>query len=221
LNTGTGFKTFVRVFLIATLTALIVRLCVVEDYRIASTSMYPTLWQGDLVFVVKSAYNLRIPFSSYEIFKFRRPKVGEVVAFSLPDRGIQTFVKRVVGVEGDRIEIKEGVLHVNGIAAVYQPFREEASEKPADTLGERTWEDLGGGTLHQIQWDSKETKNYGPVDVPPGHFFAMGDNRPASVDSRVWGPVPYSCLKGQVKLVWLSVGAEKGIRQDRIGYWVK
>lgn len=181
-------KFFSRLFFIATLSALLVRLFFIEDYRIKSNSMFPTLWVGDLTFVSKLAFNIRVPFSTYEIIKFKRPDRNEVVAFTLPDKGNDTFVKRVVGLEGDTIQIKDNQLLVNG-EVVTNPFPQDNSPVP----------------------------NYGPVDVPKDHFFAMGDNRADSIDSRKWGPVPYSCLKGRVVLVWLSLADNGTPRPGRFG----
>ncbi len=185
-------KFFSRLFLIATLSALLVRLFLVEDYRIKSNSMFPTLWVGDLTFVSKSAFNIRVPFSTYEIIKFKRPDRNEVVAFTLPDKGNDTFVKRVIGLDGDVIAIKNNQLLVNG-AVVPSPFMQ----------------------------DSQLVPDYGPVDVPKDHFFAMGDNRADSIDSRKWGPVPYSCLKGRVVMVWLSLADNGTLRADRFGTIVR
>lgn len=171
--------------------------------------MSPNILTGDLVFISKSAFNLRLPFSTYEVVKFSRPQRTEVVAFSLPERGTDTFVKRVVGLEGDRIEIKGGVLYLNNSPAEY-----DLSENK-----DYSYETLAGRPKYLIQTGTAAMSDYGPVDIPKNHFFAMGDNRTESIDSRVWGPVPYSCLKGKVKLVWLSV-TSAGIRPERFGVWV-
>jgi len=205
-----GLKTFFKLFVLSTIVALGVRLFLLEDYRIASNSMYPGILAGDLVFISKSAFNLRLPFSTYEVVKFKRPLRTEVVAFSLPDRGGDTFVKRVVALEGDRVEIKAGLLYVNGTLAKH------ALVQPSDSLA---YENILEGQPYLIQVD-KNLGDYGPVDIPKDHFFALGDNRLDSIDSRVWGPVPCSCLKGRVKLVWLSLSNEGAIRTERIGVWV-
>src|SRR5438045_801749 len=86
--------------------ALTVRFLFIEDYRVVSNSMSPILVQGDLVVVYKWSFNLRFPFSNYEIVRWRAPALGEVVAFSLPERATETFVKRVVAVEKDKVEVK-------------------------------------------------------------------------------------------------------------------
>jgi signal peptidase I len=180
-------KNIIKAFVIATVTALTVRLFIIEDYRIASDSMQPGLLKGDLILVSKAAFNLRLPFSNFELARTGAPKRSEVVAFTVPDQGADTFIKRVVALAGDKIEIKDGVLWLNG----------NAQEENDSIIGKEAM------------------ANYGPVDVPAEHFFVLGDNRSESIDSRQWGPIPYSCLKGRVALVWLSVGSEGVLRPQR------
>ena len=199
---------FVRMFIVATAIALAVRLFVVEDYRIVSDSMAPGLLGGDLVFVSKSAFNLRLPFSTYELARLRTPRRGEVVAFTLPDRGGQTFVKRVVALEGDKVSMRENRLEVNGVFAGYRTEADALLETNAD------------GVTYPVAGGKATAKDYGPVEIPAGHFFALGDNRADSVDSRSWGPVPLSCLKGRVALVWLSLDDAGHLRRGRAGLWV-
>lgn len=197
-------KNILKAFVVATVTALTVRLFIIEDYRIASDSMRPGLLKGDLILVSKAAFNLRLPFSTFELARTGRPQRSEVVAFSVPDQGSDTYIKRVVAVSGDKVEIKEGVLWVNSVA--YQYRKTEGTEE--------VWEENPSGQSYRIV-PNQGSENYGPVDVPPDHFFVLGDNRLESVDSRQWGPVPYSCLKGRVALVWLSVGTEGALRPQR------
>lgn len=200
------------VFIMASAVALFVRLFVLEDYRIVSSSMSPGLLKGDLVFVTKSTFNLRLPFSTYELFRFRSPRRGEVVAFTLPGKDGMTYVKRVVALGGDRFEVREGRIFVNGTAAVYSPVGEARSIAPSDGL---LWESLAEGERHQVREDPES--DYGPIDIPKDHFFAMGDNRPESVDGRSWGPVPQASLKGRVARVWMSLDDTGSIRPGRAG----
>ncbi len=182
----------------ATATALFVRVFIIEDYRIASNSMFPNLEIGKLIFVSKSSFSLKLPFSSYEVIKFSRPKRSEIVAFSLPEKGHMTYVKRVVALAGDRVEIKSGNLYVNGELAKYQktsPSERQLAESDSNIV---QVEQLLETKPYKILIEKDKLPNYGPIDIPPNHFFALGDNRLESVDSRSWGPVPYSYLKGKV-----------------------
>lgn len=206
-------RSLLGVFFVATLVALAFRFVLLEDFRISSESMYPTLYHGDLVFVSKSAFNVRLPFTTYQLFTVRQPKRGEVVAFSLPESLLDTFVKRVVALEGDNVSIVDGVLKVNNVPAEYQQANEGSEGK--------IWMEQNPWAKYPVRLDRSKKIQYGPVDVPKDHFFALGDNREDSVDSRTWGPIPLSCLKGRVALVWLSVKPAGGLARDRIGLWVQ
>ncbi len=210
--TSERIKRYIGVFFWATAVALSVRLFLIEDYRVFSDSMSPGLLSGDLIFVNKSQFNVRVPFSAYEILKFRRPQRGEVVAFTLPDHGMETYVKRVVALEGDEVSIQDGVLFINGNRAGYGDLPNAGTHV--------RWESVEKGESYPVVWERSRIPNYGPVQVPQGHFFALGDNRIKSVDSRSWGPIPYSCLKGKVSLIWMSIGPE-GLRWSRTGTWVR
>lgn len=204
---STRLKSVLGIFFVATLSALLVRLFFLEDYRVASDSMYPNLLSGDLVFVNKLSYNVRFPFSSYEILRIRRPERGEVVAFTLPDRALSTYVKRIIGIEGDTIEIKSGSILVNGTSVKTESVKEK-SEWMIENVEQ---------TKYVVTKIPEKDTDYGPVEIPPNHFFVLGDNRADSVDSRNWGPIPLSYLKGKVGTVWISLASSGSVRSDRIG----
>lgn len=203
-----------KLFLVATLVALAVRLFLIENYRITSGSMLPNLLTGDLVLASKYDFALRIPFSIYELIRFRTPREGEIVALGLPSNAAATFVKRVVANEGDRVAIRKGELFVNEKAVSYLPIDSSAGIP-------RVYEQLPNGAVYDIQWDRANAPDFGPVDIPPGHFFVLGDNRNDSIDSRSWGPVPYSFLKGKVRFIWLSVDSPGKLRSGRSLRWVR
>jgi signal peptidase I len=186
-------KKILRTIGFVTVLAFGVRLLLVESFTIASESMAPGLHRGDWVLATKYDYNVHLPFSAFELVKFRRPSRGEVVVFSLPDHGIETFIKRVVGVSGDILAIKQGMVWVNGKPAAYVPALSASSSFVAELLPE--------AQPFKIQWEKTNREDYGPIDVPKDHFFALSDNRNDYSDSRTWGPVPYSCLAGRLKLV--------------------
>ena len=203
----------IKVFTLATIVAVCVRFFFIEDFRVVSDSMTPSLLPGDLVFISKSAYSLYIPFSNYEWFHVRRPKAFEIAAFNLPASNPDSFVKRVVALAGDRVEIRKGILKINGMAATYAPIKNGyAANAFLENWGQKSY---------PILWTPEKIPDYGPVDVPTNHFFALGDNRNNSLDSRSWGPVPYTCLKGKVGLVWASLDERGGFRPKRTGTWIQ
>jgi signal peptidase I len=192
-------KHFLLIFL-STFIALTLRFFLIEDFRVVSDSMLPTLLEGDLIFAWKPVYNLHFPFSNYEIIRIQSPSRGDVVLFSIPDKPLETFVKRVIAVEGDTLEIRNGEIQINGMALLQE---KQSGDTWVETLDGKRW---------NVVKDAKS--NFGPIDVPKEYFFAMGDNRHISWDSRTWGPIPFRCLKGKASLVWLSFGP-LGIRWDR------
>jgi signal peptidase I len=201
---GQRFGVLIKAFAVATLAALVLRAFVVEAFRIASPSMSPTLLVGDLVFVEKFVFGVRLPFSTYEVFSFRNPARGEVVAFTLPDRGLDVFVKRVVAVEGDTVEFRQGKLVLNGVEATYAKATKGFLERLP-----------GAGVELPLSSLTPEEFRFGPVAIPAGHFFALGDNREHSADSRDWGPVPLRCLRGRVGYIAFSVDPDRGLRPSR------
>lgn len=189
------YRRTIATFLIVTFAALVFRWLGLENLRLTSESMRPTFASGDFLTVVKAVYNIHLPFSTYELFVVRRPLPSEVVAFSLPEQGMEIFVKRVVALEGDSVTVKGGIVTVNGTALPQKPHASDA-----DNADEIRWESPPGGNpyLVRVAAEAAGMKDFGPVDVPRGHFFALGDNRAVAMDSRTWGPIPYSCLKGRI-----------------------
>jgi signal peptidase I len=216
---------FVGGFGKALLIALIIRTVLVEPYRIPSGSMLPTLQIGDQVFVNKFIYGVRIPFMNVVPFRIvRAPLRGDVIVFNNPQDESKDFIKRVVGLPGDTVEIIEGVIHINGQP---QTRKLESADfvvhNQDDTTGR--WfdqeevlysEDLGGvvhsALQHPMRMPGREHE--GPYTVPADSVFVMGDNRDNSADSRynlgVPGGgvayVPYGHIKGKAMVVWLSLG---------------
>jgi len=209
-----GIKTSIKIFLVATVVALSLRLFVIEGYRVVSDSMTPVLAWGDFVLVSKFSYSLKVPFSDYEIIKIRKPSHGEVVAFSLPDIRGAVYVKRVVALEGERVEIKDGQLTIQRTPAEHRTLSDGALD------GSFVEERIGNSHWFTVRITPEAKYHYGPVDVPPGHFFVLGDNRSDSRDSRVWGPVPFSSLKGRANFIWLSLTRTTGLQWDRMGKFI-
>jgi signal peptidase I len=154
---------------------------VVEAFKIPSGSMEDTLLEGDRMLVARFIYGIRLPFTESYILDFHKPEVGDVFVFKPPPgAGKQNLVKRIVGVSGDIIEIRNGDLYRNGRAVVGEDYVKRHALSPL------------------------REQNFGPVRVPPGHVFAMGDNRDLSKDSRAWGFVPVENIMGQTFLIYWS-----------------
>ncbi len=183
---------------------LMLRSFVVEPFQIPSGSMIPTLEVGDFILVNKYHYGLRLPVIGTKIMDNNEPQRGEVMVF-IPPHDPRYFIKRVVGLPGDRIEYENKILRVNG------------EQVDIDIVGETLIETAGGmrdGVLFneqlgvanhraQIVADDNRNSRRSSWVVPPGHYFMMGDNRDNSADSREWGPVPESNIVGKAFVIWM------------------
>lgn len=210
-------------FLVAIALALVVRWALFEAYVIPSPSMLPTLLVNDHIFVNKILYGMRVPFSEKWLLQWRHPERGEVVVFTLPgDRG-KYFIKRVIGLPGDRILYENGNLYVNEKLAertIPQNLREDwqwlrDADFPGDQdIGGRAlyvhWEERLGSHLYSVivRKDAVQPAAFGPITVPDGQYLVLGDNRDNSEDSRAWPQasrfVPRDLLIGRASVVWLS-----------------
>lgn len=185
---------WIRLVLFLTASALLIHVFVIDNVRVKSDSMLPTLWPGDYVLAYKLA---------------REPHLGDVIILNLPNSR-ELITKRVVGLEGDTISIYRGALIRNGETAEYLP--DQKIHFPAD--GDIRWETWANSFRSPVRL-TKRLKDFGPVKVPPGHFFALGDNRPDSVDSREWGSLPLSAMRGRLWAVLFSVDQNGGLRANR------
>jgi signal peptidase I len=229
---------FARAWGPAILAVLLIRTYIFEPFRIPSGSMVPTLLIGDHVLVNKSAYGLWLPWTGVdipivldklwtvprlELIDWGDPERGDIIVFRYPRDESLTYIKRVVAVSGDRVEVKNNQVVVNGefqdrdYKGTY-PFLDVQCH-PRDT--KRYVEDFGTGP-HEILTNLGTgglLANHREVLVPEGTVFVMGDNRDNSEDSRRWGIVRYDQIKGKAHLVWLSwdgcSGEYGGVRGSR------
>jgi signal peptidase I len=212
-----------------------------EAFRIPSGSMEPTLLVGDFLFVNKLRFGPHVPFTKYSLPGYASPKRGEVVVFTSPPQDLSiritpddvtpTLVKRIVGVAGDTLLMRHGQLTVNGtafrspnafvlddsLADVPQPIF--AWQHQIEIRGSRFGPPPATPSLHE----------WGPIVVPAGTYFMMGDNRDNSADCRYYGPVPRANMQGAPMFIYYSYDPERGmdyaraltaIRWRRIGHWI-
>lgn len=195
-------KSFFPIILIV----LLLRSFVVEPFRIPSASMMPTLLVGDFILVNKYAYGLRLPITNTKFVAAGAPARGDVVVFRYPVEPSLDYIKRVIGVPGDRIEYRDKMLYINGVRMDQELIGPYDGPMPGATL----WlEKLNDVQHHILRVPRQPAIDVPPrrsdaILVPPGHYFVMGDNRDNSNDSRFWGVVPEENLVGKAFFVWMS-----------------
>ncbi len=177
-------REYIEAILIALILALFIRTFVVQAFKIPSGSMLQTLLIGDHILVSKFIYGIKNPFSGSVLLPIKSPKRGDIVVFKYPKDPKLDYIKRVIATAGDTVEIRDKKVFINGIS-VEDPHGEfrnsrilSASESPRD--------------------------NYGPMTVPEGHLFVMGDNRDNSADSRFWGFVGLKAVRGKAFIIYWS-----------------
>jgi signal peptidase I len=206
-------RSFFPVFFIV----LLLRSFLVEPFRIPSGSLEPTLLVGDFLAVNKFIYGLRLPVWEKKIISISSPKTGEIVVFRWPPDPSFDYIKRVIGLPGDKITYKNKVLTINGIKASQTFIGYKTDESSGKAVAQYRENLLG------IEHDIFTRPDVTPVDVsvtvPPGQYFVMGDNRDDSADSRFWGFVPEPYLRGKAFLIWMSWnGKTDMVRWNRLGH---
>ena len=187
------------------LAVLLIRSFLVEPFTIPSSSMVPTLLIGDFILVNKYAYGVRLPVIHTKIFEVSEPKRGEVVVFRPPHHPEKNYVKRLVGLPGDKITYINNTLYVNDIAMPQTSVgRYFADGSNSESTGAELRTEMLMDVPHQVLLAGNQgLVPSGTFVVPPGHYFMMGDNRDRSEDSRVWGVVPEENLVGRAFFVWM------------------
>lgn len=176
-------REYVEAFGLAILLALFIRTFLVQAFKIPSGSMLPTLQIGDHLLVNKLLYGLRIPIMGKRVFQVFTPELNDVIVFVFPEDRSKDFIKRVKAVAGETIEVRNKVVYINGekIDDPYAFYAPDARVMP--------------GSIRD---------NFGPLTVPEGHVFVMGDNRDHSHDSRFWGTVPIDDILGKAFILYWS-----------------
>jgi signal peptidase I len=177
------FREYAEAAAIAVLLALFIRTFVVQAFKIPSGSMEPTLLVGDHILVSKFIFGVKVPFVRTTLIPISEPDREDVVVFIYPEDKSKDFIKRVIGLPGDTIRIQGTKLFING-----KPFEDQYGFFTASSRDNRI----------------ERSYSFGPVTVPEGHYFVMGDNRDHSYDSRFWGFVPAESIKGKAFVIYWS-----------------
>jgi len=190
---------YAEAIIIAFLIALFIRTFVVQAFKIPSESMKPTFLVGDHILVSKFIYGVKIPFIRKTLIPISEPKRGDIVVFIYPEDRSKDFIKRVIGVGSDTIEIKNKKIYLNGL-----PMNDSHGVYADDFI---------------IPGSIQPRDNFGPVTVRPGTILVMGDNRDHSYDSRFWGPVDLKDVMGKAFIIYWSWDKENhGVRWSRLGH---
>ncbi len=196
------FREYTEAIAWALILALIIRTGVVQAFKIPSGSMENTLLVGDYLLVNKFIYGLKLPFTDQRILKLRDPQRGDVMVFEYPVNRSQDFIKRVIGVPGDVISERNKVIYVNGAPYSNPHEIHEDDRILPSTAGPRD--------------------NFGPIKVPANSYFMMGDNRDNSYDSRFWGFIKNSDIKGEAFIkYWSWDHVAWRVRWNRLGRWIE
>ena len=201
------------------LAVLLLRSFLVEPFRIPSGSMMPTLLVGDFILVNKFSYGIRLPVLDNKIIEIGAPQRGDVVVFRYPKDPTVDYIKRVVGLPGDRIGYFNKVVYINGEAIGQVPAGVYVGKGSGISMsGASKRSEQLDGVRHDILVMSRTPGLEGEFVVPDGEYFVMGDNRDNSNDSRFWGAVPEANLVGKAFRIWMNWdSANGGVDFGRIG----
>ena len=195
----------IQAVVIAIVLALIIRTFLVQSFFIPSGSMEPTLLPGDYILVNKFIYGVRVPFEGSRLFYNRVPSRGDVIVFIYPKNTSEDFIKRVIGLPGEIVQVTNGKLFINN-KQLQDPWGYFSKSEPA-------------GFIEAVE-------NFGPIVVPKDSLFVMGDNRNNSEDSRFWGTLPLKNVLGKAFVMYFSwdsdgSGPASKVRWSRLGKGIR
>ena len=207
-----------RVTLLLVALILALRSVLVDWYYVPSGSMLPSIRIGDRILVHRATFDLRVPFTTWSLARTGEPQRGEIVVLWSPDSG-ERLVKRLVGLPGDLLELRGQTLFVDGVALAYRPTGElpDAIRAEGHRFTAQLFEEQLPGHPHPVALVLPQGREFGPLRVPDGHYWVMGDNRDNSRDSRAFGPVPRRLLAGRATRVIWSLDEDWRPRWSRFG----
>jgi signal peptidase I len=218
-----------KIFAVSVVLFAVIRTFFVEAFKIPSGSMENTLQVGDFLLVNKLVYGAEVPFTHRKLPRIRDPRRGDVIVFEFPEDPTKNFVKRLVGLPGDTVEMHDGTLVRNG-ASVQERYVEhtdpDIDPAPEDFRWQRDYVLRSG---ENVAGYHPSRNNWGPLVVPVGNYFVLGDNRDNSLDSRYWGFVADSLVKGRPLVIYYSYAPDTvddfawltHIRWTRLGERIK
>jgi len=199
-------REYTEAILVALVLALFIRTFIIQAFKIPSGSMIPTLRVGDHILVNKFSYGISIPFTDTKIQFFGMPERGDIIVFKFPQDTSKDYIKRVIGLPGDTVEVRGDKVLINGEVVPKQEVNTYRYEDPhAFSHTGVLYEETLDGREHQVLYD-QDTVRLGDTikTVPEEHYFCMGDNRDHSNDSRYWGFVPFNYIKGKALIIYFS-----------------
>lgn len=210
---------YARSFFPIILVVLVLRAFLVEPFRIPSGSMMPTLIAGDFILVNKYSYGIRLPVLNTRLIEIGRPQRGDIVVFRYPEDPSVDYIKRIIGLPGDHLRYEDKILYINGEKLEQRFLGEYVGVGAGRAMsGASLRAEKIDGVEHEILVQNRHRIAEGEFIVPAGYYFAMGDNRDNSNDSRFWGPVPDKYLVGRAFMIWMSWDSERNsVIWNRIG----
>ncbi len=218
-----GFIYFIQSFFGVLLLVFILRSFLFEPFRIPSSSMRPTLVIGDFVLVNKFIYGLRLPVNHTKVLSLSSPKRGDIIVFRYPLDTSIDYIKRVVGMPGDLVEVKGKNFYVNGklVSATHTGSKKWSDGRCNEYNSNVFKSDLPEHEHKIMRMQGRMAVREGKWIVPKGKYFVMGDNRDNSRDSRYWGFVPDENIVGKAQAIWMNIDFHgdcgRGIQLERVG----
>jgi len=215
-NSKSLFKEYLQALAIAVIVALVLRTFVLQAFRIPTGSMKDTLMVGDFLLVNKFVYGIRTPdrisgvdmeIPHIRLPAFKQPGRGDIIIFEYPKDPSVDYIKRCIGLPGDTIEIRNNNVFINGQAEGEQEFvgkEYDPAEEATFAYFKIKQDDHRSYTIRHRADGRTKHNSFGPVVVPPGHYFMMGDNRDNSSDSRFWGFMPRENILGKAFVIYFS-----------------